>query len=135
MQRTLSATPRIFHVNWFRKDENGKFLWPGYSENMRILKWIIDRVRGRAQGKEAPIGWVPYFEDIQWEGLDIPPDELKTTFDQLQQVDTAAWKREVIGHEELFIDLHDHLPAEMTQQRRNSSSAGCKSACWKPIKQ
>ena len=117
MQRSLSATPRIFHVNWFRKDENGKFLWPGYSENMRILKWIIDRVRGRAQGKETPIGWVPYFEDIQWDGLDIPREELEATFDHLQQVDTAAWKREVIGHEELFIDLHDHLPAEMIYQR------------------
>ncbi len=117
MQRTLSATPRIFHVNWFRKDEAGKFLWPGYSENMRILKWIIDRVRGRAQGKETAIGWTPYFEDIQWEGLDIPAAELQATFDKLQHVDSAAWKREVIGHEELFIDLHDHLPAEMIYQR------------------
>ena len=117
MQRSLSSTPRIFHVNWFRKDEQGKFLWPGYSENMRILKWIVDRVRGRAQGKEAAIGWVPYFEDIQWEGIDIPAPELQATFDELQQIDTAAWKREVIGHEELFIELHDHLPAEMIYQR------------------
>jgi len=117
MQRSLSSTPRIFHVNWFRKDAEGKFLWPGYSENMRILKWIVDRVRGRAQGKEAPIGWIPYFEDIQWEGLEIPAAELRATFDQLQQVDAAAWKREVVGHEELFIELHDHLPAEMIYQR------------------
>ena len=117
MQRSLSTTPRIFHVNWFRKDEEGRFLWPGYSENMRVLKWIVDRVRGRAQGKETAIGWTPYFEDIQWAGLDIPKPELRATFEQLQQVDPAAWKREVMHHEELFIDLHDHLPAEMIYER------------------
>jgi phosphoenolpyruvate carboxykinase (GTP) len=113
MQRSLSVTPRIFHVNWFRKDENGKFLWPGYSENIRVLKWIVDRARGRAQGKETPIGWTPHFEDIQWTGLDFP----RETFEQLQQVDPAAWKREVMDHEELFIALHDHLPAEMIYER------------------
>ena len=113
MQRSLSVTPRIFHVNWFRKDENGKFLWPGYSENIRILKWIVDRVRGRAQGKETPIGWTPYYDDIQWDGLSFSQE----IFDQLQQVDPAAWKREVMSHEELFIALHDHLPAEMIYER------------------
>jgi phosphoenolpyruvate carboxykinase (GTP) len=117
MQRTLTETPRIFHVNWFRKDASGHFLWPGYGENMRILKWIVDRVHGRAQGKETPIGWTPYFEDIQWEGLDIAEAELRSIFDQLQYVDREAWKREVVDHEELFIALHDHLPAEMIYQR------------------
>jgi phosphoenolpyruvate carboxykinase (GTP) len=117
MQRSLSSTPRIFHVNWFRKDEAGRFLWPGYSENMRVLKWIVDRVRGRAQGKETPIGWTPYFDDIHWEGLGVPEAQLRATFEQLQQVDPAAWKREVMDHEELFIALHDHLPAEMIYER------------------
>jgi phosphoenolpyruvate carboxykinase (GTP) len=117
MQRSFTVTPRIFHVNWFRKDAAGKFLWPGYGENMRILKWIVDRVHGHAQGKETPIGWTPYFEDIQWEGLDIPKAELRATFEQLQYVDREAWKREVVDHEELFIALHDHLPAEMIYQR------------------
>jgi phosphoenolpyruvate carboxykinase (GTP) len=117
MQRSLSSTPRIFHVNWFRKDENGRFLWPGFSDNMRVLKWVVDRSRGRAQGKETPIGWTPYFEDIQWDGLAIPMEELKDRFDRLQHVDPAAWKREVMNHEELFIALHDHLPAEMIYER------------------
>ncbi|HEX9198544.1 MAG TPA: phosphoenolpyruvate carboxykinase (GTP) [Acidobacteriaceae bacterium] len=117
MQRSLATTPRIFHVNWFRKDEAGRFLWPGYSENMRVLKWIVDRIRGRAQGKETPIGWTPYFDDIQWTGLNAPEDELRATFEQLQHVDPAAWKREVMDHEELFIALHDHLPAEMIYER------------------
>ncbi|MEG9435151.1 phosphoenolpyruvate carboxykinase (GTP) [Edaphobacter sp. HDX4] len=113
MQRSLSVTPRVFHVNWFRKDETGKFLWPGYSENMRVLKWIVDRVRGRAQGKETPIGWTPHFNDINWQGLHFS----RETFDTLQAVDRDQWKREVIGHEEFFILLHDHLPPEMIYER------------------
>jgi phosphoenolpyruvate carboxykinase (GTP) len=113
MQRELSATPRVFHVNWFRKDDHGKFLWPGFSENMRVLKWIIDRVRGRAQGKETPIGWTPHYEDMNWDGLDFSEEK----FDKLQTVDRAAWKREVMNHEELFLLLHDHLPPEMIYER------------------
>jgi phosphoenolpyruvate carboxykinase (GTP) len=113
MARNLSVTPRIFHVNWFRKGENGRFLWPGFGDNMRVLKWIIDRVHGRSLGKETAIGWVPRYEDIEWQGSEFPKD----TFDQLQEVDREAWKREVIGHEELFIKLHDHLPSEMVYER------------------
>jgi phosphoenolpyruvate carboxykinase (GTP) len=113
MQRSLSVTPRVFHVNWFRKDSEGRFLWPGFSENMRILKWIVDRVRGRAQGKETPIGWIPHYEDISWSGLDFLPGQ----FDRLQAVDRQAWKSEVMSHEELFIALHDHLPPEMIFER------------------
>ncbi len=113
MQRTLSVTPRIFHVNWFRKDAEGKFLWPGFSQNMRILKWIVDRVRGRAQGKETPIGWIPDYESISWNGLQLSPEK----FDELQAVDRLNWKSEVIEHEGLFIVLHDHLPPEMIYER------------------
>ena len=113
MQRALSVTPRVFHVNWFRKDENGKFIWPGYGENMRVLRWIVDRVHGRSQGRETPIGWVPYYEDIDWSGMSFP----RETFDELLKIDRVAWKKEVISHEELFIQLHDHLPPEMIYER------------------
>ncbi len=113
MQRLLTVTPRLFHVNWFRKDAAGRFIWPGFSENMRILKWIVDRVHGRAQGKETPIGWTPYYQDIHWTGLKMPRER----FEELQTVDCMQWRKEVIRHEELFIDLHDHLPPELIYQR------------------
>jgi phosphoenolpyruvate carboxykinase (GTP) len=113
MQRSLTSTPRIFHVNWFRKGPDGQFLWPGYSENMRVLKWIVDRVRGRVRGKETPIGWIPKYTDINWNGLDFSYEQ----FAALQTVDRDAWKQEVMGHEELFLALHDHLPPEMIYER------------------
>ena len=113
MQRSLSETPRIFHVNWFRKDAEGKFMWPGFSENMRVLKWVVDRAHGRALAKETPIGWMPQYEDIEWQGLDFP----KEKFAELQAFDRDAWRDEVLGHEELFLDLHDRLPAEMIYER------------------
>jgi phosphoenolpyruvate carboxykinase (GTP) len=113
MQRKLTETPRIFHVNWFRKDAEGKFLWPGFSENMRILKWIVDRARGKALAKETPIGWMPSHSDIDWTGLDFP----KARFDELQSFNRVAWRAEVMSHEELFLDLHDRLPKEMIYER------------------
>jgi phosphoenolpyruvate carboxykinase (GTP) len=113
MQRSLKVTPRIFHVNWFRKDTEGKFMWPGYSENMRVLKWIVDRARVRAFASETPIGWMPHYEDMEWKGLEFAREK----FDALQQFDNTAWRHEVIEHEELFILLHDHLPKEMVYER------------------
>ena len=113
MQRSLSETPRIFHVNWFRKDKDGNFMWPGFGENMRVLKWIVDRAHGRALARETPIGWMPHYEDINWKGLDFP----KEKFEELQAFDRDAWRDEVLGHEELFLDLHDRLPAEMIYER------------------
>ncbi len=113
MQRSLSETPRVFHVNWFRKDAQGGFIWPGFSENMRVLKWIVDRSHGRALGKETPIGWMPHYEDMEWQGLDFP----KSKFEELQAFDRAAWRDEVLGHEELFLDLHDRLPPETIYER------------------
>jgi phosphoenolpyruvate carboxykinase (GTP) len=113
MQKRLSETPRIFHVNWFRKGADGKFIWPGFSDNMRVLKWIVDRARGRALAKETPIGWMPHYEDLDWTGLEFPREK----FDELQHFDRAMWRTEVMGHEELFLDLHDHLPKEMIFER------------------
>ncbi len=113
MQRGLETTPRIFHVNWFRKDEAGRFLWPGFRENMRVLRWIVDRVRGRSLGRETPIGWTPYYDDMEWTGLNFTPEQ----FADVQRVNLAEWRREVMSHEELFIDLHDHLPPEMIYER------------------
>ena len=113
MQRKLTETPRVFHVNWFRKDTDGKFIWPGFGENMRVLKWIVDRARGRALGRETPLGWMPRYEDIDWSGLAFP----KEKFDGIMSVDRAAWRREIMEHEELFLDLHAHLPKEMVYER------------------
>jgi phosphoenolpyruvate carboxykinase (GTP) len=113
MQRSLDETPKIFHVNWFRKDKDGNFIWPGFSENMRVLKWVVDRAHGRTLGKETAIGWAPHYDDIDWQGMDFP----KEKFDELQAFDHAAWRQEVLGHEELFLDLHDRLPPEMIYER------------------
>jgi phosphoenolpyruvate carboxykinase (GTP) len=113
MQKKLSTTPRIFHVNWFRKDDDGNFLWPGFSDNMRVLKWIVNRARGRALGRETPIGWMPRYEDIDWAGMEFQQEN----FDSLQAFDRSAWRAEVISHEELFLDLHDRLPKEMVYER------------------
>ncbi|QEE28305.1 phosphoenolpyruvate carboxykinase (GTP) [Terriglobus albidus] len=113
MQRKLKRTPRIFHVNWFRKDGEGKFLWPGYSQNMRVLKWIVDRATGKVGSDETPIGWTPRYEDMHWKGLKFTREQ----FLELQHVDHAAWRKEVMDHEELFLLLHAHLPPEMIYER------------------
>ena len=113
MQRGLAETPRIFHVNWFRKGADGQFLWPGFAQNMRVLRWIVERVQGRALASESPIGWTPRYESIDWRGLDFP----RETFDELQAFDPAAWRRELVDQQELFIDIHDHLPPEMVYER------------------
>jgi phosphoenolpyruvate carboxykinase (GTP) len=98
----------MFTVNWFRKDKNGKYIWPGYGENMRILKWIIERVNGQRRAIESPIGWMPIYEDIDWRGLDFP----ESTFNELMAVDREAWKAELLMHEALFSKLYDRLPRE-----------------------
>jgi phosphoenolpyruvate carboxykinase (GTP) len=113
MQRQLKETPRVFHVNWFRKDADGRFLWPGFGENMRVLQWIVDRSNGRGRSVETPVGWVPHYSDIDWTGLDFSEER----FDELQRFDRSAWRQEVLSHEELFLDLKTHLPKELIYER------------------
>jgi phosphoenolpyruvate carboxykinase (GTP) len=111
--RRLQHPPRIFGVNWFRKDAEGNFLWPGFGENMRVLKWVVDRVRGRAYALESPLGWMPPYEGIEWEGLDFSKEE----FGELMAVEREDWKAEVLSHEALFAKLYDRLPKEFIFMR------------------
>lgn len=113
--RTVPNPPRVFFVNWFRKDENGKFIWPGFGENMRVLKWIVDRVRGRAYAIESPLGWMPRYEDMEWKGLKTFSHK---QFIDLMSVEREEWKQEVISHDELFVGkLYDKLPKEFIHMR------------------
>jgi len=112
--RQLPDPPRIFCVNWFRKDKDGNFLWPGFGENMRVLKWIIDRVHGRAHAIESPLGWMPTYEDIDFTGLPFPREK----FNELMKVDRESWKQEVLAHEEFFEKIYDRLPKEFHWMRQ-----------------
>jgi phosphoenolpyruvate carboxykinase (GTP) len=111
--RRLANPPQIFRVNWFRKDENGKFIWPGFGDNMRVLKWIIERVHGRGYAVESPLGWMPRHEDIEWNGLDFPADK----FYGLMAVGRDAGAAEAHAHEEEFDQFFDRLPKEFIFER------------------
>ena len=113
MREGITDPPRIFHVNWFRKDSSDKFLWPGFGENFRVLRWIIDRTRGRARASETSIGWMPRYEEFDWTGMDYS----KEKFAQCMKIDAAEWQRELISQTELFLLLHDRLPKELIFQR------------------
>jgi phosphoenolpyruvate carboxykinase (GTP) len=115
MGRGIKHPPRIFCVNWFRKDANGEFIWPGYSDNMRVLKWIVDRVHGRACADESPLGWVPRYEDLDLEGLEHFGEE---GFHDAMAIRRDEWRHEVLLHEELFEKLYDKLPKEFFHMRQ-----------------
>jgi phosphoenolpyruvate carboxykinase (GTP) len=101
-------------VNWFRKDKDGNFLWPGFGDNMRVLKWIVERCNGAAAAYECPIGWMPFPDQFDLEGLEGFD---KTQFEQVQKIDKEEWTRELLLQDELFIKLYERLPKEMVFQR------------------
>jgi len=107
--RDLPNAPRMFGVNWFRKNEKGEFAWPGFGDNMRVLKWIMERCKGRASAVECPIGWQPRYRDMDWVGLEHFQAE---HFKELMMIDRELWKQEVFGHEELFEKIYDRIPKE-----------------------
>ncbi len=110
----LAQPPPIFRVNWFRKDEDGRFLWPGFSENMRVLEWIVGRVRGTREAVTSPFGLMPRHGDITWSGLEFS----SATFHRLMEIDRAAGIREAADQSELFAKFGDRLPPELENQRR-----------------
>ncbi len=115
MGKLTTSSPRIFHVNWFRKSAEGKFLWPGFGENMRILKWIVDRSNGCAASQETPLGWVPRYEDIDWEGVTFTKEQ----WNEVMNIDRKKWKEVLsLQHEESFLKLSDHLPKELICERQ-----------------
>ena len=112
--RSVTKRPRIFCVNWFRTDANGKFVWPGFGENMRVLKWIIERCQGKAHALETPIGRVPGFADLEWAGLESFGDE---RFRQVTSIEPDSWKKELQAQDELLALLGTRLPRELASRR------------------
>jgi phosphoenolpyruvate carboxykinase (GTP) len=112
MGKGLKNPPKIFHVNWFRQDDNGRFIWPGFGENMRVLRWIIDECRGRGEKRESPIGLLPAKGAIDTQGL-----SLNGAMDELLNVSPDDWRSEAQGIGEFFGKFGQHLPGEMERQR------------------
>jgi phosphoenolpyruvate carboxykinase (GTP) len=113
LESTGAKLPKIFTANWFRKGEDGKFVWPGYGENMRVLKWMIDRIEGKGQGVEHITGISPRYEDMNWTGLNFSAEQFKT----VTSIDKAAWLKELELHAELFKQLEHHLPKELEETK------------------
>jgi phosphoenolpyruvate carboxykinase (GTP) len=112
MGRKIPHPPKIFHVNWFRRGADGKFLWPGFGDNARVLKWILERVEGRGKATESPIGWVPTQDALTLDGLNIS----RETMDELLRVDPSDWARENGETAAFFQKFGDRLPNELRQE-------------------
>jgi len=110
--KRLLHSPKIFLVNWFRVDEEGSFIWPGFGENIRVLKWIVDRVNNRTDAKETPLGLIPYLKDLELDGLNTPKDKLEKLF----EVNPVAWQSELDDIRKFFSQFREHLPQEIWHQ-------------------
>jgi len=113
--REVKAPPHIFMVNWFRTDAQGKFVWPGFGENMRVLKWIVERCQGRAHAVATPIGWVPAFEDLEWKGLE---SFSRNQFDQVAAIRREEWADELKSHDTLLASMSQRLPPALALRRK-----------------
>lgn len=111
--RDIPNPPRVFGVNWFRKDDKGNFIWPGFGDNMRVLKWIVEKIHGKSNAVESPIGWMPHYDDLDWTGSDFTKQE----FDQIMHIDREQWKEELLSHAQLFERMYDRLPKEFIFMR------------------
>ena len=131
MGRSIPHPPKIFHVNWFRTSEQGHFLWPGFGQNVRVLKWILERVRDGGKAVETPIGWLPAPDGIEREGLDLPA----STLEELLQIDRTEWEHEIASQRKFFDQFGPRLPHEIQEEHealarrlsRVGPSAGAKS--------
>jgi phosphoenolpyruvate carboxykinase (GTP) len=112
--RSVPDAPPIFRVNWFRKDEKGKFIWPGFGENMRVLQWIVERVHGRAGAVESPFGYMPRHQDMNWTGASFA----KSSFHSITSIDRAAARREAEEQRDWLNVFGSHLPKEIELQRQ-----------------
>jgi phosphoenolpyruvate carboxykinase (GTP) len=110
--RRLQRPPKIFRVNWFRRDADGRFLWPGYSENVRVLKWMVERIRGGAQGTESPIGYLPAEGALDLNGLDLAPGALREAL----RVDAGEWRESLDDLAKFYGEFGDRLPARITEK-------------------
>jgi phosphoenolpyruvate carboxykinase (GTP) len=125
LQTRGAVLPKVYCVNWFRKNAEGKFVWPGYGENMRVLKWIIDRVQARVPGQPTMFGTSPRYEEINWSGLAFTPAQ----FESVSNIDKAAWQHEFQLHDELFEQLAQGMPKALidtkaSMQQRLQAQAG-----------
>ena len=112
MEKRVPKPPRIFRVNWFRRDERGTFLWPGFGQNLRILKWVIERCKGGGEAEETPIGYVPTRSAIDRKGLNVSADALK----ELLRVDREGWRANLRSQAEFFEKFGDRLPAGIREE-------------------
>jgi phosphoenolpyruvate carboxykinase (GTP) len=119
MEKKLVYKPKVFSINWFRTDENGKYLWPGFGDNIRVIKWVIDRVHGRVGANQTPIGLTPKIEDLDMSGLDISADNLKKLF----AIDKDGWLRETADIEEFFNKFGKRMPDQMREELAKMKAA------------